>query len=85
MVTTVIHTRVDEDLKMNAEEILKKIGLSSSEAIRMFYRQIELHQGIPFDLKVPNSLTKQTLNNSAQGKDVCQAKNTEDLFEQLGI
>ena len=45
----VIHTRINADLKSGAEHILKSIGMSSSEAIRLFYKQIELHHGIPFD------------------------------------
>ncbi|MFT5606899.1 MAG: DNA-damage-inducible protein J [Parvicella sp.] len=54
MKTSVIHTRIDADLKAGAESILKQIGLSSSEAVRLFYRQIELNNGIPFDVKIPN-------------------------------
>ena len=37
-----------------AESILENIGLTSSEAVRLFYRQIELNQGIPFDVKTVN-------------------------------
>jgi hypothetical protein len=48
MKTSIIHTRIDADLKISVENVLKRIGLSSSEAVRMFYRQIELNQGIPF-------------------------------------
>ena len=81
----VIHTRIDADLKAGAEHILDSIGISSSEAIRLFYKQIELHHGIPFDVRIPNKLTAETLRKSAQGEDVHQAKDTDDLFDQLGI
>lgn len=85
MKTSVIHTRIDADLKAEAESILKKIGLSSSEAVRLFYRQIELNQGIPFDVKIPNKLTTQTLEKSDRGEDVHSAKDTDNLFDQLGL
>ncbi len=85
MKTTVIHTRIDADLKVGAENVLKQLGLSSSEAVRMFYRQIELNQGIPFDVKIPNKLTAETLEKSERGEDVHQAKDADDLFDQLGI
>jgi len=85
MKTAVIHTRIDADLKADAESILEKIGLSSSEAVRLFYRQIELNQGIPFDVRIPNKLTAQTLEKSAHGEDVHSAKDVDDLFDQLGI
>ena len=81
----VIHTRIDADLKAGAEHILDTIGISSSEAIRLFYKQIELHHGIPFDVRIPNNLTAETLRKSEQGEDVHQAKDADDLFDQLGI
>ena len=83
--TTVIHTRINADLKAGAENILDSIGLSESEAIRLSYRQIELHHGIPFDVKIPNKLTTQTLCKSERGEDVHSAKDAGDLFDQLGI
>jgi len=85
MKTSVIHTRIDSSLKAGAESILEKIGLTSSEAVRLFYRQIELNQGIPFDVKIPNKLTVKTLEKSDLGEDVQSAKDADDLFDQLGI
>jgi DNA-damage-inducible protein J len=85
MKTSVIHTRIDSSLKADAESILEKIGLTSSEAVRLFYRQIELNQGIPFDVKIPNKLTAKTLDESDRGEDVHKAKDADDLFGQLGI
>jgi DNA-damage-inducible protein J len=85
MKTAVIHTRIDAELKIGAENILKEIGLTSSEAVRLFYRQIELNHGIPFDVKIPNKLTADTLTKSDCGEGVHQAKDADDLFDQLGI
>lgn len=85
MKTSVIHTRIDSSLKADAESILEKIGLTPSEAVRLFYRQIELNQGIPFDVKIPNKLTVKTLEKSDLGEDVHSAKDADDLFDQLGI
>ena len=48
--TSTLHVRIDPKLKMNAEKILKKIGVSSSEAINMFYTQICFKNGIPFSI-----------------------------------
>ena len=81
----VIHTRIDADLKAGAEHILDSIGITSSEAIRLFYKQIELHHGIPFDVRIPNKLTAETLRKSEQHEDVHQAKDADDLFDKLGI
>ena len=83
--TSVIPTRIDSNLKADAESILKKTGLTSSEAVRLFYRQVELNQGIPFDVKIPNKLTVETLAKSDRGEDVQAAKDADDLFDQLDI
>ena len=51
--TSPVYARIDATLKNNAEGILAKLGISPSGAINMFYSQIVLRNGIPFDLSVP--------------------------------
>ena len=53
--TTAVYARIDTKLKDNAESILSQLGISPSSAIQMFYSQIVLKKGIPFDLKLPSS------------------------------
>lgn len=50
MKNSVIHVRVNEELKSNVEDILKDLGLSISYAINMYLKQIEVKRGIPFDV-----------------------------------
>ncbi len=62
-----ICVRIESDVKQKAEFILKKLGIPASDAINMFYKQIILTGGIPFDLKIPNfvdasRLTKEELD-----------------------
>ena len=52
--TSTLHTRIETDLKNNVESIFAQLGLTSSDAIKLFYRQVELQGGLPFELKVPN-------------------------------
>lgn len=54
--TTTVHTRMDVELKENVEAILAQLGLTSSDAIKLFYKQIELNGGLPFELKIPDKL-----------------------------
>ena len=51
--TISINARIDPDLKATAEEILDKLGLTSSGVISMLYKQIVLQRGLPFELKLP--------------------------------
>lgn len=44
----VVRARVDQKLKKDSEEILRQLGLSTTEAIRMFFTQVTLRRGLPF-------------------------------------
>ena len=51
--TANLYARIEPDVKAHAESILSALGIPVSNAINMFYKQIILHRGIPFDLKLP--------------------------------
>jgi len=55
--TGYINARVTPTLKRDAERVLGALGVSTSEAITMFLRQVVLHQGLPFPVRVPNAET----------------------------
>ena len=57
-----LYARIEPDVKEQAEEILSALGIPASNAINMFYRQIILRQGLPFDAVIPQ---KRPLNLSA--------------------
>ena len=52
-----IHARIEPKLKKSAERIFSEIGLSTTEAIRLFLKQVELHRGLPFSVSIPNAET----------------------------
>ena len=47
-----VRARVDDRLKRDTEQILSELGISTTEAIRMFLHQIRIHRGLPFDLRI---------------------------------
>jgi DNA-damage-inducible protein J len=51
--TETIHTRIDPELKADVDEILSQLGLTSSDAIKLFYKQVVLNNGLPFEIKLP--------------------------------
>ena len=51
--TANLYARIEPDVKKQAEEILLTLGIPVSNAINMFYKQIILQRGIPFDVKIP--------------------------------
>lgn len=59
---TTVRARMDESLKAEAEEILRQLGLTTSQAINLYFSQIVLHRGMPFEVRIPDgeaSLGKQ--------------------------
>ena len=77
----VVHARVEPQTKKQAEGVLRKLGLSPTKAIRLFYRQICLCGGLPFPVLIPNELTAKTLKKSRRGEDVKTFDSLEDMFE----
>lgn len=78
MKTTMIHARVEPDLKHETEIILKHLGLNTTQAVTLFFQQIRLRKGLPFEVKLPNEETLTAL------KDVIAGKNLEPFsIEEL--
>lgn len=83
--SAMIRARIEPELKGNVESILKELGLTATEAITLFYNQVRLKRGIPFDIKIPNATTLKTFKDTDAGKNIIEAKNIKDMFEKLGI
>lgn len=56
-----LHVRVPDALKDEAAATLKTIGLTTSEAVRLFLHRVVLEQRLPLDLKVPNAETREAM------------------------
>ncbi len=77
-----ISARIEPKLKFKAETILDKVGLSPAEAMRLFYKQICLRKGLPFEVKIPNQVTLKALKD-ADNRKTHKAKSIDKLFEDL--
>ena len=77
-----VNTRIEPKLKNRAEAILRKVGLSSAEAVRLFYMQVCLYKGLPFEVKIPNKSTIKAMQNADKRK-THKAKNVDELFTNL--
>lgn len=80
-----VRARIDEKLKNEAAEVLAGMGLTISDVVRISLTKIAKEKALPFDMRIPNKLTAETLAKSERGEDVHRAKDAEDLFDQLGI
>ena len=75
-----VRARVDGNLKQEVEEILKEIGLSTSQAITLFLKRIKYEKGIPFELKVPNATTIQAMEEAKQ--NIGETVSFEEFLEE---
>ena len=78
-----VNTRIEPKLKNQAEAILHKVGLTSAEAVRLFYMQVCLHKGLPFDVRIPNKETIKAMSDADKRK-THKSKSTDELFKDLG-
>jgi DNA-damage-inducible protein J len=81
MKTAIVHARIEPKTKQKAEGVLRKLGLTPTEAIRIFYKQISLRGGLPFPIEMPNELTASTLEKSRRGEDIQEFKSLEAMFK----
>jgi len=80
-----VHIRVDDKIKAQATETLAAMGLSVSEAVRLFLVRVVADQALPFELKVPNARTRRAM---AEADDIVRTRrarfaNADELFANL--
>jgi DNA-damage-inducible protein J len=83
--TTMIHVRIDEKIKAQATETLASMGLSVSDAVRVFLTRVVADKELPFALKAPNAETRAAMN---EANDIVQARHARfgtaaELFDDL--
>ena len=62
--TTMLHVRVDDEIKAQASEALSAMGLSVSDAVRILLKRVVNDQAFPLELKVPNTQTRAAIKES---------------------
>ena len=81
--TATIRARVEPDLKADVEKLLRQLGISTTDAITMFYSQIRLHRGLPFPVEIPNGATLNTFIATDKGEDLNSYDNIDEMFVAL--
>lgn len=66
--TAHISTRINATDKKKAEAVFKELGISASQAISLFYKQVSLRRGIPFPVELPNEVTQNAIQDSREGR-----------------
>ena len=72
-------------MKADAERILDELGLDPDDAIRVFYKQVVLRKGLPFDVAIPNDATRRAMRDVQQGRGLTRYKDVSELRGKLGL
>ena len=81
----IVRARIDETIKNEAVAVLAEMGLTASDAFRIMMTRVAKEKALPFELKIPNALTAETLEKADRGEDLHEAKDAADLFRKLGV
>ncbi len=68
--TAMIRARTSPELKTEVESIFQELGLSTSEAINLFYSQVKLNKGLPFEVKIPSDSLRESINDIESGTNL---------------
>ena len=85
MPTTTVHVRLDGRIKAEATEVLAAVGLSVSDAVRLFLTRVAADRQWPFAIKAPNAETRAAMS---EANDIIRTRRARfakasDLFDDL--
>jgi DNA-damage-inducible protein J len=80
-----VRARIEPELKKHAEKIFQNLGLSVTQAITLFYKQVEIRNGLPFNVVIPTSETLRAFKTTDTEKDLVVCTDSDDMFNKLGI
>ena len=83
--TAMINARTERELKEEVEGILQSLGMSTTEAINIFFRQVKLRRGLPFPVEIPNEKTLKAFKDSEEGRGLVECKDADDMFDRRGV
>jgi DNA-damage-inducible protein J len=64
---------------------MAKTATIHAEAINLFLRQVTLRKGLPFDVKIPNRITRETIAKADRGEDLHEYASIDDFFKEMGV
>ena len=81
--TEMIRARVEPELKQQAEKVFEALGLSVTEAITLYYKQVTMHQGLPFSLRIPNAETLEAMCQARERDGLTTYASLDDLMAEF--
>ena len=83
--TATVRARIEPELKNDVEKLFKELGLSTTEAINIFYRQVKMRNGLPFNVVIPDKTTEKVFKDMDAQRNLIRCEDANDMFDKLGI
>ena len=81
--TEIVEARINPELKRNVEALLSKLGLTTTQAITLFFQQMELCNGLPFPVELPNKETRDVFEKTDRGEELVECEDADDMFKKF--
>ncbi len=66
--TAMLNARIEPELKNEVEEIFEKLGLTTTQAVTLFFKHVKNYKGLPFEVRLPNATTRRAIDEARKGK-----------------
>ncbi len=83
--TAAITVRLDPQVKKQAQAVLDELGLTTTQAVSLFFKQISLNKGLPFAVEIPNEETIQAIEDGLNRRSVKTFEDAEAALDYLGL
>lgn len=80
-----LRARIEPKLKVEAEYVLRELGITPTQAVTMLYKKIAREHDWPVELKIPNEETQRAMDETDKGIGLISCKDSAALFKELGI
>lgn len=81
--TAMVIARVEPELKKDSEKVLKRLGISITEAVNLFLSQVRIQKGLPFDVRIPNKTTLKAMKDAEEGKNLNTYASIDDFVKKM--
>jgi len=80
--TAMVNARIEPQLKEEVESIFDELGLSTTEAVTLFFKRVKNYKGLPFEIRLPNAETRKAIEQARKGK-TRRFRSMKDLAAEL--
>lgn len=83
--TEYVRARIDPQLKREVEAILDELGLTVTQAIILFFKQVQHQNGLPFSVRLPDARTRRAIADAKSGTQLVRFDDPQQLFDETGL